>query len=319
MTITDRQRARRKQGLGASDVPAVLGKDPFRSAYDLWLDKTGRLPEETADEAARFEVNNALEPAILQLAARRLGQPVVKPTNTFIHPGNVIMANVDGMVEKFARGQPIVEAKSTCLTGDWGDEGTDQVPDRVMIQVQMQMLCAQSGVAYVARLLSKFGFTFSLYRIPFNEGLANELLSRANAFWQNNVVRDVPPEIAASNLPDLDLLGRIDRMDNAVPVAPELVAAFLAANEARKSAEEAESVAKAKLVAALGDSERGDVPGFNVKYGFVSTNKLDAKSLEAAHPDVCAKFMKSGGYRVLRVSPIKAEKTPKGGKEKTSE
>ena len=34
--------AGRKKGIGGSDVAAILGFSPYKSPYQLWLDKTGR-------------------------------------------------------------------------------------------------------------------------------------------------------------------------------------------------------------------------------------------------------------------------------------
>lgn len=313
MTLTAKQRERRKSALGASDIPAVLGRDPFRSPYDLWLEKSGRTPEEP--DNSRFDVANALEPAILMLAEKKLGSKIVKPKTTFTHPGGVILANVDGMVDEFKSGQPIVEAKSTCIDGGWGDPDTDQVPDRVLIQVQIQMACAGSKVAHVARLLGKFGFKFEMYRVLFDAELAAELIKRAHAFWQGNVLADVAPEITPLNVPSLDLLGKIDREDKAVEVPPALVAEYLAANEARKAAEKTEDEIKARLVASLGDAERGTVPGFTVKYGFTKTCKFSPSEFEAAHPDLFNRFKRDGGYRKLLVSAEKPAKASKSTKE----
>lgn len=311
MTITPKQRERRKQGLGASDVAAVIGRDPWRSAYDLFIEKTGMA--ETEDDPGRFEIANALEPVILQLASKKLGLPVVKPTATFQLPEGmpgcgVVMANVDGMVEKFARGQPIVEAKSTCLEGEWGEEGSDQVPDRVLIQAQIQMICAGSQVAYVARLLSKFGFSFSMYRVPLNRDLAVELLRRADDFWTNHVQTGVPPEITPTNMPSLDLLAMVDREDRAVTIPDHVVESYVALNEACKAAEKAKDDAKAVLLAALGTAERGVGAGMQVRHGLVSTSRFDAKAFEAAHPDTFNLFKRESGYRTLRVTKAKENK-----------
>ena len=51
--LTQEQQARRLSGLGASEVPAVLGLDPYRSPLDVYLEKTGVLPP--------FEGNNFTE------------------------------------------------------------------------------------------------------------------------------------------------------------------------------------------------------------------------------------------------------------------
>lgn len=43
MPITQKQREFRRSHIGSSDIAAILGKDPYKTAYDVWLDKTGQL------------------------------------------------------------------------------------------------------------------------------------------------------------------------------------------------------------------------------------------------------------------------------------
>ena len=45
MPITDEQRERRKTRLGSTDIAAILGVDHFRTAYDVYLEKTDKLEE----------------------------------------------------------------------------------------------------------------------------------------------------------------------------------------------------------------------------------------------------------------------------------
>ena len=35
---------RRELGIGGSDAGAVIGLNPYKSAYALWAEKTGRVP-----------------------------------------------------------------------------------------------------------------------------------------------------------------------------------------------------------------------------------------------------------------------------------
>ncbi|HRR40229.1 MAG TPA: YqaJ viral recombinase family protein [Syntrophales bacterium] len=73
MPITETQREARRKHLGSSDVAAILGVDPFKNAYDVWLEKTGKVDSsDISSEAA--EIGNALETGILNLAERRLGK-----------------------------------------------------------------------------------------------------------------------------------------------------------------------------------------------------------------------------------------------------
>ncbi len=45
MPITNRQRKLRQDHIGSSDMAAILGVDPWRTAYDVWLEKTGSRSE----------------------------------------------------------------------------------------------------------------------------------------------------------------------------------------------------------------------------------------------------------------------------------
>ncbi len=62
----------RTQGIGGSDVSIIAGINPFRSAHQLWLEKTGQAePEETESEYAHF--GTLLEPVVRKEFTRRTG------------------------------------------------------------------------------------------------------------------------------------------------------------------------------------------------------------------------------------------------------
>ena len=43
MGISEQERVRRRDSVGASDVPAILGLCPFRTIHDVYLDKTANM------------------------------------------------------------------------------------------------------------------------------------------------------------------------------------------------------------------------------------------------------------------------------------
>ena len=43
----------RRQGIGASDAPVIMGETPFKTPRTLWSIKTGRMQEDPAGPAAR--------------------------------------------------------------------------------------------------------------------------------------------------------------------------------------------------------------------------------------------------------------------------
>lgn len=88
--------AKRRQGLGGSDIAAILGENPFQSQLDVYLSKIGEVPEL---EGPAIKRGRALEPIARklyeQLTDRRTspGQDMIIDAE---HP--VLFANVDGFV-----------------------------------------------------------------------------------------------------------------------------------------------------------------------------------------------------------------------------
>jgi len=61
----------RRDGLGGSDMAAILGEDPYKGAIDVWLSKVEGM--ESKVDRERTEVGNLLEPVVLSWYA--LGAP----------------------------------------------------------------------------------------------------------------------------------------------------------------------------------------------------------------------------------------------------
>jgi len=306
MTITAKQLEARGTCIGASDVSAIVGENPYKDAFTLWCEKTGKVPAPEVGEAAEW--GNLLEPVIMQQAGKVLGKRVVKSTGTFVHPEfEFVRVNPDGFVEVSRRGSPVVEAKSTSIADGWGEDGTDQTPMHVLIQVTMQMRCTDSAFAHVARLYHRMGHPdFRLYTIAFSRTLADVLDDRVDDFWNHHVLRDIPPEPTALSLP---ALGSMRRAAKVVPIEPAIVQAFTEARARVKEAEAALDDAKAKLLHALGDGDSGEVPGWRVRYQQINTDRVDVDALRGIAPELVARCTKPSSYRKLDVRAFKEKKS----------
>ena len=63
MPATETQLEQRRSRLGSSDIAAILGVDTHKNAYDVWLDKTGKLiPEPESENDPRY-AGKLIEPA----------------------------------------------------------------------------------------------------------------------------------------------------------------------------------------------------------------------------------------------------------------
>src|SRR5258706_11782640 len=110
--ITPQQLEQRRKFLGASEIAAALNLDPYRSSYDLWLEKTNRAEGFEGNE--HTERGNLLEPVLLTWASAKVGELEYPDT---IISGN-LCANLDGRVKGKREN---VEGKTGVETEEWGD------------------------------------------------------------------------------------------------------------------------------------------------------------------------------------------------------
>lgn len=303
MVITKEQLADRINGIGGSDVPSLFGESKWKSAYDLWLEKTGRVSPEPAGEIA--EMGNIFEPGILAVASRRLGRPVVSCTGTWTR-GN-LRVHPDGMVGSEARGAVIVQAKMSAASG-WGEDGSPMVPESVYLQIQAEMLACESSQAWAVRLFAGFRtIEVTMHPIAANVDVQAAIESRVEEFWMN-VVNDVPPK---DSTPSVDLLSMMRRSPEIPPVEiPEdVVAAYLEAKSAASSAESALDEKKAALILALGDAEVGrTASGVGVSFKSVTVRRLSSARVRELAPEIAEQATETSGYRKLIVTQPKPKK-----------
>ena len=88
----------RTHGIGGSDVSIIAGLNPFRSVFQLWMEKTGlMIPEETDSEYAHF--GTVLGLVVRKEFMRRTGIKVRVKKCMFQHSDYTYMlADVDGVI-----------------------------------------------------------------------------------------------------------------------------------------------------------------------------------------------------------------------------
>lgn len=253
--ITEEQRQLRKKYIGSSDASAVMGVDPYRSKADVWLEKTGRVDDFDGNDAT--ERGNLLEPVLVDWAERKLGAWMSIHDAMLVDAGGILAANFDGLTDSF-----IIEAKTTVNSDEWGEAGTDEVPERVIVQTHHAMRVAgpQCRVAHVPVLMPGFkSLDFKMYKVERNDQLADAIADEITRFWNHYVKLDIQPD---DFKPSIEVLKRMRRMPGKISVIDRaLVEAWERAKLEWKAAEEVKEMAQTALIAALGDAEGGDFGG----------------------------------------------------------
>ncbi len=127
--------AERKSYIGATDLAAIVGKNKYKTAVDVFLDKTGQ--KEDGASSRKAEAGLTMEPLVLKWFTEDTGIKV-KPGRLVRHPEfPFLAANLDGETED----GDLVEAKTMDFTTreEWGEPGTDEVPEAYYVQAVVQL------------------------------------------------------------------------------------------------------------------------------------------------------------------------------------
>lgn len=277
MALTIEQLQERRNWIGSSDVSALLGVDKYRNIGDLFLEKTGKLElVETSSPAADF--GDRVEPVLCEWLADKLSVEVVRGEHRS-SPDGILRAQLDGFITETGE---TVEIKSSGLFSPvfnpqregWGPDGTDEVPFRVIAQVQFALMLSGAPRGHVVALLGGGGGVRH-YVIEAMPELQSEIERRARAFWTNHVLTNTAPV----EIPSLETLQWVVRVPEKVAYLPfdsDLADDWLEAKTNEKASKERVAEVQARVLHALGDAEELQSPFGTWSY---YANKRGVRSL----------------------------------------
>ena len=208
---------RRKQGIGGSDVAAVLGVSKWKTPYQLWLDKTSDTVEEKQSDILHF--GQVLEQVVADEYARRNNAKVLRRNQMYrltAHPE--LIANID----RYVVGGKILECKTcSAYASDKFGDGGDEVPDEYLLQVQHYMHVTGYHEADLAVLIG--GNEYRQFSLKYDADLANWAADKCVEFWQNYVATKTPPPATVND----DLNAYYNTVSGSTVVASEEVAELL--------------------------------------------------------------------------------------------
>lgn len=185
--LTEQQRLERRSYIGASDAAIILGISPYKSPYELYLEKTGELPL-TEEESDILTLGNMLEPVIIAFYEMKTGNKVevnIPTQASSEHP--FIRVNLDGRLVKDKK--ILIEAKSSAVYSQWGKED-DAIPLWYIAQCQQGMYVTDAEIVEVPVLIGK---TFKVYKIERDEELIKMIVAKEVEFWNRVQTRNPPP------------------------------------------------------------------------------------------------------------------------------
>lgn len=295
----------RKQGIGGSDSSAILGFNPWKSAFELYIDKTSDQIEEIDNEAIRW--GNVLEDVVAEEFTRRTGKKVRRRNQTFKHPVYEFMhANIDRDV---VGERALLECKTTnAFNADaWED---DRIPAAYICQIQHYMAVLDYEKAYIAVLIG--GQKFVWKEVERDDEFIDLMIEQEKQFWEEHVLKDVPPEIDGSKSAS-ELLNKMYPEDNGETVmlqsddAEMLIEAIDSIKADVKDKQKIQKEYENKLKLMIGEAETGVTPRFEARLKTVVSNRLDSKALKKELPDIAEKYTNQSTSRRLTIKQIEQE------------
>lgn len=178
-------RADRRTGIGGSDAAAIVGRSPWKTRLQVYLDKIGEF-ESVETEAMRR--GKMLEQPVRQMYADSTGRSIVTPAEILRNPRYPFaLANLDGI----ASSEIVLECKTAVSRQGWGNAGSDEIPEVYFFQVQHYLMVTELRRADVAVLFGDF--VFAIYTVMADADFHALLAEREEAFWRT-VQSGIPPE-----------------------------------------------------------------------------------------------------------------------------
>ena len=185
----------RRQGIGGSDAGAAIGVNPWKTPFQLYLekipvDKGGVVPEDISYKPA-VKRGVRLEPEIIKWVKEDLGITIRKDNTTHFsdkHP--FLYCHNDGTVVG-SHSIAEIKAPSIHMRDFWGEENTDAVPPYYLAQGVHALACQpeMDGVDFFAY----FDPDILHFRLDRSKSLIDAYIKKASRFW-GHVKELMPPQ-----------------------------------------------------------------------------------------------------------------------------
>jgi putative phage-type endonuclease len=201
MSFDEQRLEDRRKTLGASEISAVAGVNPHRSALDVYLEKKGLAAPFAGNQFTEWGLR--MEEPIAQKYAEVIGLPLVTSDTVVARgwmsatPDRLVVQSLKHLIDD-ERYEPLhgVEIKrfGEHRADDFGVPGSGDVPLDVTAQALWSMMVTDLKRWDVAVLIGQADFR--IYHIAYDETAANALHDVGYQFWHQHVLADVEPSLS---------------------------------------------------------------------------------------------------------------------------
>lgn len=248
----------RLTGVGGSEAAAATGLSPFADATPqlLFLEKRCELPPKDLSGKLAVELGTRLESTVADMFADRTGHKVHRVNEVLRRRDfTYMLVNLDRRV---VGQRACLECKTSGIesgfvSDEWGEDGTDQVPQHILVQAMHQLAVTGYEVCYVAALLAGLGFR--IYVIERDQIFIDRLIAKLGVFWRC-VQTGEPP--AVTTIEDAKMRFPTSSKLKKIIAPPSLASAVLEGRKISAQIDDLEERLKAikiQAMAYMGDAE----------------------------------------------------------------
>ncbi|MDX1532827.1 MAG: YqaJ viral recombinase family protein [Nitrosopumilaceae archaeon] len=190
----------RKNYIGASDAPIIMGESPYKTPYQLWEEKLNLVKDKESNPAMRR--GNFLEPIARQAYIDYTGNEVF-PMLAFHESIDFMMASLDGITMDY---QLPVEIKCP-NEEDHQLAKKGQIPTKYYAQIQHQIAVVNCDSAHY------FSFRdddIALVEVERNDDYITKMCIKETEFWKGLVNFEAPEltekDVVVVNDPEWDFI-----------------------------------------------------------------------------------------------------------------
>ena len=287
----------RKQGIGGSDAGAVCGLNPYRTAIQVYYDKTSDSIEDVDNEAMRQ--GRELEEYVARRFCEASGKKVRRAHVMYYDEKNSFMlADIDRMVVGENAG---LECKTASPYSEekWRD---DKIPLSYQLQCYHYMSVCNADAWYIAVLI--YGRDFKYYRIERDDEVIENLIRIEKEFWNEYVLKQVIPDPDGSKTADVAIAERFKEsksitipltgFDERLERRQELLSLLEKIETEKRQIDQ-------ELKLYLGDAEIAENEHYRISWKNFSRSSIDEKRLKAEQPEIYKKYRRETTSRRFTV------------------
>lgn len=284
----------RKCGITGTDAGAILGVNPYRSAFQVYCDKNSETIENIDNEAMRQ--GRDLEDYVAQRFTEATGLKVRRANAIYQseeHP--LLLADFDRLIVGQKAG---LECKtvSPFSADKWAD---GKIPAHYMAQVNHYLAVSGFDCWYIAALI--FGKELVIHKITTDKEVLNNLIAKEEHFWKYNVMPEIPPVPTGSegDTQQINQLYSADDRNKTADLNPirDLLDKRQELSDQIEQLEQEKAAIEQQVKLQMQDAAYGTAPGYKVSWVSSESKRVDSQRLKKEQPDIFNQYSKNVSSR----------------------